>query len=105
MGWVFVIGLIAWFFFGSPPKDVANFLWSDGAAPWENVDPIYYPNANDLTKDQSGPRVTTVAECRDWVYAEAARQNDPRLVRGDYECGVGFIESWGGLRVYRITVR
>ncbi len=35
----------------------------------------------------------------------AAVESDPDLRRGDYECGVGELEGFAGMTVYRITVR
>jgi len=85
--------------------DVANWFWSDGPAPWETVDPIYYPNKNDLTVYEAGGSMESLGDCRAWVYAEAIKRGDPMLERGDYECGVGYLRSFGSLGVYRMTLR
>ncbi len=45
----------------------------------------------------------TVENRRDWAYAEAALRGDPDMRRSDYECGIGQLEKFAGLTVYRIT--
>ena len=86
--------------------DVAGFFWPDRPAPWEHVDPIFYPNRNDLSRHELGPRVDNLEACRAWIYAEAVRRGDPSLKRGTFECGVGSKQRLAdGTRVYRITVR
>ena len=100
-----IIALSAWFLFADPPKNVANWLWSDDAAPWETVDAFYYPNRYDLSVHQSSLGLGSVQECRDWVSYAAGSYGDGSLSRGDYECAVEVIDSFGGMSVYRITVR
>ena len=85
--------------------DATGVFWPEGPAPWEKVDPFYYPDRSNLLNDRQGPRVDGIEACRAWVYAEAARHGDVNLDRGDYECGVGYIKNSGDLRVYRLTVR
>ncbi len=102
---IIIIAVGLWFFFGDPPKTVANWFWDDGAAPWETVDAYYYPDRYDLSIHQSRNGLDTVQQCRDWVYATAAINGDPSLQRGDYECGVEKTDSFYGMSVYRITVR
>ena len=104
MPWLIGIAILLWAIFGSPKNDVANWFWSDKAAPWEDATAFYYPDRSNLSKSVSSG-VGGVDECRDWVYAQAARRNDPNIQRGDYECGVGFLRMFGGLKVYRITVQ
>jgi hypothetical protein len=100
------LGIVGWFAFGTPPGDVADWLWPDDAAPWETVDAFYYPNRSDLTRDVRKFDLDNVDGCRSWVNVQAHAHNDPWITQGDYECGVGYIESLGlGLRVYRTTVR
>jgi hypothetical protein len=104
--WTVWLAIAAWFLFGSPSKDVANWFWSEDAAPWESVDAFYYPDRNDLERDVRQFGLEDVGACRRWVYAQASAHEDPGITRGDYECGVGYLESLGyGLRVYRATVR
>ena len=98
------IAVVLWFVFGSPMKNVANWFWGDAPAPWEDVDAVYYPNANNLTIDMKNYNVGSVENCRAWVYWQAKRRGDPNLERGDYECGVGYLENFGSLRIYRRTV-
>ena len=89
----------------NPASTAANWFWPDSAAPWEDVDAVYYPNKYDLTVHQIGRDVGSLENCRAWVGAKAVRYNDPNLERGDYECGVGRLRTFGDLAVYRITVR
>ncbi len=83
----------------------ADWFWPENAAPWESVDAYYYPDRNNLSIDSRAYDLKTIDECRDWVSMTAEKYNDANLDRGDYECGVGFIESFGSGRVYRITTR
>lgn len=106
--WRFLFGLaiIGWFVVGTPTRDVADWLWADDAALWETVDAFYYPDRSDLTRDVRQFDLDNVDGCRSWVNSQAHAHNDAGMTRGDYECGVGYIESLGlGLRVYRTTVR
>lgn len=95
----------AWWFFGDPARDVAKWFWPEEAAPWETVDGYYYPDRTDLTRHVAHTGFSSVDDCRAWIYAEAERQKDAGLARGDYECGVGKMRSEYGLNVYRATVR
>lgn len=91
---------------GSPKQGVANLFWADDATPWETVDAFYYPNKANLTVDVRRLGLGSVDECRSWARAQAMRHNDHMLMRSSYECGVGYLETFGGgLRVYRRTVR
>lgn len=105
MRWVVILAIGAWFLFGTPSKNVANWFWPDSAAPWETVDAFYYPNRFDLGSFLSQRNLQSVQECRDWVLSIATSRGDPNLTVGDYECGVEQIDSFGGLSVYRLTVR
>lgn len=100
-----IAGVALWFLFGDPPKTVANMFWADDAAPWETVDAYYYPGRGDLSIHQSQRGLSSVQRCRDWAYRAAAINGDAALSRGDYECGVEVVDSFGTLPVYRITVR
>ena len=100
-----IFGLIAWFVVGDPPKTVANWFWSAGSAPWENVDAFYYPNRSNLSVHEMAEGVGDLDDCRSWVTLQASLRGDPGLTRGDYECGIGRIDSAHGFNVYRITVR
>jgi hypothetical protein len=105
MKWLFLLGLGFWALFGSPKKDVANWFWSDQAAPWETVDAFYYPNRSDLSRDQRASGLASVDACRTWVDHVSRAHNDVGITRGDYECGVGYLDDFAGMRVYRTTVR
>ncbi|MDW5315516.1 hypothetical protein [Rhizobium sp. PL01] len=91
----------------SPAKTIANLFYENDAAPWETVDAFYYPDRADLTISQSMPDVDGVAGCREIVRYMSSVNNDPQLLRGDYECGVGRIDKaeYAGVNVYRLTVR
>ena len=99
------IGIGLWLWFVTPAKDVANLFWKDSAAPWEKVDSFYYPSRRNMIEFQMEAGLASVDECRSWVRSIAARQGDPGILRGDYECGVQQLSSFAGLRVYRLTVR
>lgn len=71
----------------------------------KQVDAYYYPNRNDLSVYEVKYDVGSVEACRDWVYAQAARNNDSNVERGDYECGIGPKKKIGDLTVYDETVR
>ena len=105
MPYVIAILIGLWFWLGDPPKTVANMFWENDAAPWETVDAYYYPNRNDLTVFRSAFGFNSVDDCRSWVRFAAASNNDVGLTRGDFECGVGRIDAFGGMTVYRITTR
>jgi hypothetical protein len=100
-----IILVVLWFAFGSPKNDIAGMFWSDGPAPWEEVTGFYYPNRNDLTIHIQSGQYESLDGCRSWVYAQARQHDDPGIGRGDYECGVGYMKSWGGINVYRLTLR
>ena len=34
----------------------------------------------------------------------AATQSDPQLERGDYKCGVGYLQPQGPVNIYRLTI-
>lgn len=69
------------------------------------VDAYYYPDAGNLSEYEVRLDVGSVESCRDWVHARAASNGDPDLQSGDYECGIDPRERFGGITVYRETVR
>jgi hypothetical protein len=72
----------------------------------DQVDAVYYPDKNNLTKHQFFPNVGTVENCQVVVFQAASKNNDPNLERGDYECGVGPTgDSVGDVKVYKETRR
>lgn len=105
MGCLIIVIIALVLIFGSPLDHASAWFWPDSAAPWEEVDAFYYPNANNLDNVITNEGVGGLEDCRNWIIGIAASRNDPTLKRGDYECGVGFVESKYGLRVYRITTR
>lgn len=100
-----IIGIGAWAYFGEPSQSIANMFWSDTSAPWEDVIGFYYPNAKNMNNVKKGGPFDSVDDCRVWIENQAALHNDPEIARGDYECGVGPLESQYGIEVYRITVQ
>ena len=95
----------AWFIWGDPPKDVANWFWEYEAAPWETVDAFYYPNRNDLAKFQKVSGLSSVDACRTAVRSMAWNYGDASLTQGDYECGIEVVDYLGGIDIYRTTAR
>jgi hypothetical protein len=102
---IFLIAIILWFWMGDPQKNIADWIWTNEAAPWEEVDAFYYPNRNDLSDFELHIGLKTVEACRDWVRRTAATHGDAGIVRGDYECGVERLGDFGDMRVYRLTVK
>jgi hypothetical protein len=103
-----LVGLLVWH--AVSVHWVEDWLWPNGPAPWEKVSAYYYPNKEDLTVARRQYGFSSVDECRNWVFGQAAAAGDPGLGRGDYECGVGLIrrEHIAGtdyLDVTRLTIR
>lgn len=73
--------------------------------PWEEVDAFYYPNKNDLTIHFESKGYDSIEDCRSWVKSYAYSVNDQYLTKGDYECGVGYLEDYHGINIYRLTLR
>jgi len=105
-GWILAIGaLIVWHVLGDPKNDVANVFWKAGPAPWEKVDAFYYPDRSRLSRFEQKLELDSLDSCRSWVQSRANANDDRRLIRGDYECAIGFMRRSGDLRVYRLTIR
>lgn len=105
MQWILVVVAILWVVLGNPKKDLASWFWSESAAPWEQVDAVYYPDRSDLSEYEIRRDVGGLDACRDWAYFRAENNDDGNFQRGDYECGIGKLDAWEGMTVYRITVR
>lgn len=104
--WFFALaGLALWALLGSPNADIAGLFWPSGPAPWEQVDALYYPDRRRLSDHRMARGVGSLDACRAWVRAMAEANDDRGLSRGDYECAVGKLRDWGGVGVYRVTVR
>jgi hypothetical protein len=103
--WIVVAVVMVWIAFGSLASDVAGLIWGHQPAPWESVDAFYYPDRYNLGRSERGVNVGGLEACRAWVARAAAQLNDPQIRRGDYECGVGYLRDFGGVRVYRVTTR
>lgn len=106
MPFILAVGIAAWLFFGNGARTIADWFYPKDAAPWETVDAFYYPDRGDLTKQERLSGLTSIEACKAAVKNMALRNNDPRIEQGDYECGVGHLTgNYGGLAVYRVTVR
>ena len=104
MPFLILLGIGLWFLLGSPAVTVADWFWEHDAAPWETVDAFYYPDKNDLSRHEAVMGLGSVQECRDQVERMAFLNNDPRLLRSSYECGIQKIDTFGDIGVYRATV-
>ena len=91
--------------FGYPMKDLGNLFWPEDAAPWETVDVFYYPDARDPSRFETATGLASREQCRDWAYAAAARNRDPELAQGDYECGIGRVDKFESVTVYRLIAQ
>jgi hypothetical protein len=100
-----VPGLIVWGVLGNPTQTIAGWIWPHSPAPWERVDAFYYPDKSNLAVSLDNHDVDGLAQCRMWASSTAVTQNDPQMERGDYECGVGYLDSQGSLNSYRLTIR
>ena len=98
-----ILSLLIWAAIGDPAQTVANWLWPRSPAPWESVDAIYYPDKANQLVSVDNQDVGSLTRCRAWVIS-TAKQNDPGLQRGDYQCGVGYRYS-ERLNIYRLMVR
>lgn len=103
-GWL-LLAAVLWMIFGTPLKTIANQIWPDSPAPWEAVDAFYYPDTRNMDRDSRALGLKSVDECQKWVWQQARASGDPGMLRGAYACGVGYLEEWNGLRVYRTKVR
>jgi hypothetical protein len=100
------IGMILWAIFGSPKKDLANWLYEYEPAPWETVDAFYYPDNNNLAKHSAAYGLKSLDECRKWVSGQAAAYNDPNFSRSSYLCWIGKTdEEFAGMKIYRTNAR
>ena len=100
-----ILGFMVWAALGSPRQTVTGWIWPHSPAPWEAVDAFYYPDKSNLEVSLDNLDVGGLAQCRAWVNSTAAKQKDPQLERGDYHCGVGYLNAQGSLNSYRLTVR
>ena len=98
-----ILSLLIWAAIGDPVQTVTNWLWPRSPAPWESVDAIYYPDKAHQLVSVDNQDVGSLTRCRAWVIS-VAKQNDPGLQRGDYQCGVEHRYS-EGLNIYRLMVR
>jgi len=103
--WLVLLGIAGWFVVGQPMTNIANIFWAENPAPWGAVDAYYYPNRHDLTVHESRMGLDRLEQCRTWVEMRARAKGDANISIGDYECGIGKIDDFYGLTVYRKTVR
>lgn len=102
---IIAIAIALWLIFGDPLRTVAGMFWPNDPAPWERVDASYYPDRRNLVVSVDRLDVGGLDACRRWVQQRAAERGDPLLVKGDYECGVGYIRNLVDIRVCRLTMR
>jgi len=102
---VLITVVIHYLIFGSAKKDLGNMLWPEDAAPWETVDAYYYPDDSDPSRFETATGLENKEQCRDWAYAAAARNRDPDLAQGDYECGIGKVNEFESITIYRIVAQ
>ena len=100
-----ILAIIAWFIFGKPISSGTDLLWPTSPAPWERVDAFYYPDKMDFAKLQTKRGFKTVPECKAWIKAQAAANNDPEMRQGKYKCAIGFMGNEFGKKVYRVLVK
>jgi hypothetical protein len=100
---VAILSLSIWAAIGDPIQTMADWLWPRSPAPWGSGDAIYYPDKANQLVSVDNQDVGSLTRCRAWVIS-VAKQSDPRLQRGDYQCGVGYRSS-AGLNIYRMMVR
>ena len=98
-----ILSLLIWAAIGDPIQTMADWLWPRSPAPWESVDAIYYPDKANQLVSVDNQDAGSLTRCRAWVIS-VAKQSDPGLQRGDYQCGVGYRYS-AGLNIYRLMVR
>lgn len=105
------IAVLAIASFGSPERHIADLLWPDDAAPWEQVTAVYTPDISAPGKIEISEAVFgDVAACRDHVMKMAAERGDPDLRKGRFECAVGFYPEKSGNKgpvtgSYRLMIR
>ncbi len=99
-----IIAGAVWWALSISKNTLAGWFWPDDAAPWETVDAYFYPNRSDLTVHLERSGLASVTECRAWVQREAEKRQDAQMLRGDYECAVGRLQSSYGMNVYRLTI-
>ena len=100
---VVILSLLIWAAIGDPIQTMADWLWPRSPAPWGSGDAIYYPDKANQLVSVDNQDAGSLTRCRAWVIS-VAKQSDPGLQRGDYQCGVGYRSS-AGLNIYRMMVR
>lgn len=91
--------------FGSARRDLGNLGWPEDAAPWEAVDAYYYPDADNPSRFESATGLESREQCRDWAHAAAVRNLDPDFEEGDYECGIGRLDEFESVTLYRLIAQ
>jgi hypothetical protein len=85
------LAVLAGISFGNPHRYIADLLWPDDAAPWENVTAVYVPDVSQPTRVRiSEATLNDLAACRDHVMEQAVEYGDPNLEKGRFECAIGF---------------
>ncbi|WP_156111569.1 hypothetical protein [Thalassospira australica] len=102
------IAILAVVSFGNPHRHIADLFWPDDAAPWEHVTAVYTPDVTRPTRvDISEAVFDDLDACQGYVMEQAAKQGDPNLEKGRFECAIGFYadkdDGTGG--EYRLIVK
>ena len=104
--WILIGGIVLAIWYIEPIRTLTNMIWSNNAAPWEKVEAIYNPVEGSRLTYNRVIGLASVHERRMWALQVAATNNDPRLERTEYECGVGESDfEYAGVTVYRLTVQ
>ncbi len=103
LGIAFII-IVACIILSNPSRTIANWFWPESPAPWEDINAIYYPDINNLTNDVRNLDIGSIEACRNWAEERAIENEDPNMLRSDYECGVSCKPMSGGIYRCRITV-
>jgi hypothetical protein len=77
-----------WFLLGEPDDLLAQVVWPDRPAPWEEVTAVYVPDRRSPERRLTLPGLADLTGCRAWVYWQATRHGDRRMARGDWHCSV-----------------
>jgi hypothetical protein len=100
-----VAAIVLWMIFGDPLTHVANLLYSDVPAPWEEVDLIYFPDRHVSSVSESMPDLGSLDECRTWARQMASQYDDRDMGRGAYECRTASVRLFSSQRVYRLLLK
>lgn len=99
-----LIALLLWFALGDPLLHIANLLYPDGPAPWEEIDLAFMPDRDDPRSELLFPDLRTLDECRTQARMQADQHDDYEMNRSLWTCRVVHPKLFGDERVMRLTV-